>query len=292
MIRRILLCLFCGVTLFFVGLWRLSDGFSVSKMTAPLPYDYRWEVPSPPLREIRALLSQPYYYIGKGSQCFVFESEDRKVVLKFFRLSRFRFPFFQEALPLPPFLAAIQNKRKNEKQKGQEELFESCALGFRELKEECGLIYLHLNKTTHLLQELTLYDPLKRPFTLSADRYAFMIQKKGEQLYPYLNRLLKEGKKEEIKKAFENLNQLLDRRVFKEIDDLDPEIYKNAGFAGGKALFLDVGQFRKRQVVLENRMRTLRKLLNWLRKKDPELTADIMSANFHSHPHDGDRHPS
>lgn len=291
MMRRLILCLICGAALFCAGMWRLSDGFSISKMTGPLPYEPRWEVSSPSLREIRSLLSQPYYYIGKGSQCYVFESEDKKNILKFFRLSRFRLPAFQEALPLPPFLAEIQNKRREEKQRGQEELFASCTLAFNELKQECGLLYLHLNKTTHLFQELTLYDTLKRRFTLSADRCAFLIQRKGEQLYPYLDRMLKEGKREEVKKAIGNLNQLLDRRVAKEVDDLDPEIYKNAGFSGGRALFLDVGQFRKRRVV-ENRERTLRKLLVWLEEKDPELAKDIRSATGRSHSHDGDKRPA
>jgi len=253
-----------------VGMWRLSDGFSVAKMSDPLPFDVRWEVESPSSFQVRLLLSQPFYYMGKGSQSYVFESADKQYVLKFFRLSRYRLPAFQEALPLPPFLAAIQNKRIDEKRLKQEKLFSSCKLAFNELKEECGLVYLHLNKTTHLTQEVTLYDNLKRPHKIQIDQYAFMIQRRGEQVYSYLGRLINEGKTDEVQKAVRSLSSLLDRRAEKGIADGDAEIHKNAGFLNGKALFIDVGQFRKEEVT-EDRERVMRKLHLWLESKEVNL---------------------
>lgn len=273
MIRRLLFLSLLCLIFFGVGLWRLSDGFSAAKMSAPLPFDPRWEVESPSSFQIRLLLSQPFTYIGKGSQCYVFESADKQYVLKFFRLSRYRLPAFQESLTLPPFLAAIQNKRIEEKRLKQEKHFASCTLAYRELKEECGLIYLHLNRTTYLAQNVTLYDNLKRSLSIPIDNYAFLIQKRGEQVYPYLGRLLKEGKTDEVKKALLSLAVLIDKRVEKGIADSDAEIHKNAGFLHGKAYFLDVGQFSK-EVETRDREKVMRKLLLWLESKDSRLAAD------------------
>lgn len=273
MIRRLFMISVIGLSLFGIGLWRLSDGFSLGKMSDPLPFDVRYEVVSPSSFHIRQLLSQPFYYIGKGSQVYVFESADKQYVLKFFRLSRYRLPNFQLALPLPPFLAEIQKERVKEKQLKREKLFTSCKLAYEELNEECGLVYLHLNKTTYLTQYVTLHDNLKRSFSIPIDRYAFLIQKRGEQVYPYLNRLLKEGKTDEVKNALLSLSVLLDRREEKGIADGDTEIHKNAGFLHGKAMFFDVGQFRK-DGLTEDRERVMRKLLLWLEAKDARLASE------------------
>jgi len=273
MIRRLLFFTAIGVALFCIGIWRLSDGFSLAKITDPLKFEARWEVDSPSSFQIRSILSQPFYYMGKGSQCYVFESADKQFVLKFFRFSRYRLPAFQEALPLPPFLAAIQNKRSAEKREKREKLFTSCKLAYEELREESGLVYLHLNKTTNLTQTVILYDNLKRPLTLQIDQYAFMIQKKGEQIYSYLGRLIKEQKIEEAERALMSLSALLDRRKRKGIADGDAEIHKNAGFRNGKALFFDVGQFRKEKD-RDDRQRVVRKLLLWLEAKDAKLASD------------------
>lgn len=288
MMRRLIAISLAGLTLFGAGIWRLSDGFSVAKMSAPLPYDSRWEVESPSSFQIRSLLSQPFTYMGKGSQCYVFESADKQYVLKFFRLSRYRLPAFQQALPLPPFLAAIQNKRIKEKKEKQEKHFASCKIAYEELRKECGLVYLHLNKTTHLTLDVTLYDNLKRPVSIPIDNYAFLIQTRGEPVYSYLGRLLEERKTDEVKQALLSLAVLLDKRTEKGIADSDAEIHKNAGFLHGKALFLDVGQFSK-QAETRDREKMMQKLLIWLESKDPKLAAD---ARIILTSHDVCKHPS
>lgn len=257
------------------GFWRLSDGFSLSKISDPLPFDSRWEVESPPSFQIRSILSQPFTYKGKGSQSYVFESEDGKYVLKFFRLNRYRLPTFQANLPLPPFLAAIQDKRIQEKQEKKEKLFNSCKLAYEELREEAGLIYLHLNKTTHLTQEVILHDALKRPKKIRIDHFAFVIQRKAEQLYPYLNQLIHEGDWLGFKKALFSLSLLIDHREEKGIADGDVEIHKNTGFYQGRAMILDIGQFEKKWIA-EDRRNIFRKLLLWIKGKEGENNHDIM----------------
>src|SRR3990172_8014289 len=41
-----------------------------------------------------AALQQPYFYIGRGHQCYAFSSEDGKYVLKLPRLDRYELPFW------------------------------------------------------------------------------------------------------------------------------------------------------------------------------------------------------
>lgn len=268
--RLLLLAVGIAVALFCCGLWRLSDGFSVKKMGGCLPFDPRFKIENLPTCQIETILSQPFYYSGKGSQCFVFESYDRQYVLKFFRLSRYRLPSFLESLHLPSFLNAIQNQRQSEKRLKREALFASCKLAFDELREECGLIYMQLNPANKLNQKVSIYDNLRRKSVIEIDRYPFIIQRKGEQMYSYIGRLINEGKQEEVQKALMTLSTLLDRRKERGILDHDAEIHKNTGFYQGKAFFIDIGQFQRGEA-REDREQVVQKLLLWMDSKEPSL---------------------
>lgn len=256
-----------------LALGHLSDGFSVNKISSPLALSPKWEVASPQKGVAEKLLSQNFYYLGKGSQCYVFESEDRDIVLKFFRLSRYRLPSIAHLITSPTFLTEIRDRQEEAKRQKLDLLFQSCKIAYEELQEETGLLYLHLNKTSHLKKTVLLIDRLKRVHPINIDEYAFMIQIRGEHIFTYLTRLLESGKQKEAKEALNDLATLLMRRMHKGIVDHDAVLHKNAGFRGNRALFFDVGAFSKIRIF--DRRRTLyettRTLRLWLEKHDPEL---------------------
>ncbi|MCH9625843.1 MAG: hypothetical protein S4CHLAM123_10250 [Chlamydiales bacterium] len=260
--------------LFFIATWRLSDGFRIKKIQSDLTFNPKWEVKTPPLHSIQKILSQNFYYIGKGSQCYVFESEDKDFVLKFFRQTRYHLPKLAKRITEPTFLTDIQNTKLLAKQQKLDKLFSSCKIAFEQLQEESGLIYLHLNKTDNLHLSLTLFDTLKRPFTISLDQYEFVIQQRGIHLYPYLSHLIKKKKKEQTKAALSDLASLLACRLRKGIYDHDSVIHKNSGFRASKPLFLDIGSFSQGMPpktlypILKTEMSKLR---DWLAKEDLEL---------------------
>ncbi len=266
-----------GYFLFLAGIGNLVDGFDVGKISSDLECSPSREVVSPPHSQIRKILSQNFYYLGKGSQCYVFESEDGQYVLKFFRYPRYRFPWFAKHLSLPPFLSAIQNEHLKTKKKKLNALLKSCKLAYLELREESGLIFIHLNKSTYLDQRIFLYDSLKRVNSVNIDNYEFLIQKKTELLYPYLARLIREGKETEAKEALSDLVTIIIHRFQKGIADNDAVIHKNSGFRNGKAQYLDVGQFIKdpkmknRSVYQVEAKKITKTLRLWLEENDPKL---------------------
>lgn len=254
-----------GLAGFLSALNYLSDGFRLSKIAAALPAsDHALPV------TVRDQLSQKFFYLGKGSQFYVFESEDGQCVLKFFRMNRYRPFHFPSQWPLPSFLKTIQQIRLNEKERKLRKLFQSCQLAEEKLKEESGLMYLHLEETRSLKTEAILHDRLGRPFAVEMDIYPFLLQKKAEPALPYLARLIDEGKEKDAESAMNNLFALLVRRCQIGIQDGDPEIYKNAGFLkDGKALFIDIGQFEEnlslQAASVQNKEieKTTRKLRQW-----------------------------
>ena len=59
--------------------YRMTGGFTIGNISYDLPFDARWEIP--PLRESEArerekILRQPFSYLGKGCQSYVFASKD------------------------------------------------------------------------------------------------------------------------------------------------------------------------------------------------------------------------
>src|SRR3569832_1589228 len=76
--------------------------FTVLRITSNLTYHPEWETASlSPAQEdeIKTLLNQPYTYLNKGVQSFVFASEDGRYVIKFFRHDHLSPPFWSKLLP-------------------------------------------------------------------------------------------------------------------------------------------------------------------------------------------------
>lgn len=266
--KKIIITLLIG-TIICISYWHLSDGFSIANISDSLPFDSRWEVDHLSSFNIGHILSQPFNYLEKTADMYVFESSDKQYILKFFKFSQFRLPSFQETLPLPPFLNAIQNKCVKAKKERRDRLFSSCKLAYKEFKDESGLVYVHLNKSTNLSHYVTLFDSLKRTHIIPIDQYAFVLQKRGEKIYSYLGRLIREKKVEEAKRAIISLSLILDKELQKGIND-ESEIHKSAAFLQGKAMFLDIGQL-KRGYDQEDRQKSVHKLILWLETKDPKL---------------------
>ncbi|MFZ0565127.1 MAG: hypothetical protein WAM28_02940 [Chlamydiales bacterium] len=266
-----------GYLFIFAAVQHLSDGFALHKISSELAYSRARETPCFPSEKIKEILSQKFYYLEKGSQCYVFESEDGQHVLKFFRFSRYRLPWFAKHLLLPPFLSELQEQHLQKKEKKLYDLLTSCKLAYKELLEESGLVFLHLNKTSSLNQTVVLYDRLKRPFPIDIDQYEFLIQQKGEPTYSYLSKLIAAKEQNKAVKALQDLVDALTSRFQKKIGDRDAVIHKNMGFRNGKVQYFDVGQFymdpkvQNPSVYKEEIKNIFRPLALWLKEKDPQL---------------------
>src|SRR5579872_1804949 len=67
------------------GYKRLTGGFRIEKMRIDFPFNAEWEINRNGMDGIKRILSQPFRYLDRGSQCYVFVSEDDQFVVKLFR---------------------------------------------------------------------------------------------------------------------------------------------------------------------------------------------------------------
>ncbi len=266
-----------------------TGGFTIANISSNLPFHPEWEMP--PLTpdetgEVHAALGQKYHYLFSGGQAVVFMSEDQQYVIKFFDQSRFKPRFLVRYLPNFCFnakkLAKRQWKRSNKMQRD----FNSYKIAMEELKQETGLMYVHLNQTASVLKPFTLVDQLNIAHEIDLNRFEFVLQKRADLVYPHLESLCARGEKLAAKEALQSLLELFTTRCAKGIEDSIPDLDKNFGFIGTKAVQIDTGRFTKQHLVSRYRDRRKAALQEplevkyplikdsfkaWLGNLDPEL---------------------
>lgn len=248
---------------------KATDGFSIGRISSSFSFHPEWETTPPTeetLQQAKKALDQPFHYLGRGGQCFVFESEDGQYVIKFFKYNRI--------LPISP-----NTKRKMKKMRD----FSSCKLAFEKLKDETEVIFLHLNKTKNLQKKLKITDKLHISHTIDLDNYEFIVQRKAILLHPYIEKLMKNHDIEGAKKAIEAVLNLLICRCKKGIYDEDPGLHKNIGFLKDKAVFIDVGRFKadpqraSPEVYNKDLVIITERFSQWLSTDYPELSSYLES---------------
>lgn len=206
-------------------------GFSIPKITSDFSYHPEWEVAaSTETEQLDVMLSQPFHYLAAGSQSYAFVSEDGKVVLKFFRMKHKAF-----------YLKDLwMGDRSQERKENLFSIYASHKMAFEEMKKDAGLIYLHLNKTTHLNKKVKLIDRLHRSYTVDLDQVEFVVQEKADLIFDRLKTLIKN--KKELNVALAEVMHLVSRRIQNGIADHDKAVTHNFGFVGDRAIQLDVGR--------------------------------------------------
>jgi len=222
-----------------------TAGFKISAISFSIPENANWR--SFPLskkekEEIFSALQKPFYFLSSGNQSFVFESEDGRYVLKFFRKKLYLPSFWVQSLP-EPFNHRYAKKIAKREDKLRRD-FNSYALAVKALREETGVLYVHLQNTKDPFADSTIIvDRLNIAHSLELSSFAFILQKKAELVFPHIERLYQEGDKERVKAALSSLVQLLASINRKQLIDSPPDFDKNFGFLGERAVEIDVGKF-------------------------------------------------
>jgi len=268
-----------------VGVERLShyltDGFGITSISSDVPVRPEWAVATSEedACEMRRALSQDYHYLTSGSQSYVFLSSDGKYVLKFFKHKRWKASPIYASLPLP---ASWEKKRDHWIEKKREtvnDTFTSCKVSYELFKAETSVLFVHLNKSTHLQTTLVVKDKVGLKHQLFLDDLQFVLQKKAIPTDEYLLSLRKAGDTHGAQKAVRDMIDLTKTRAALGYSDKDPNFVRNFGFIDGKAVQIDVGGFhkdpKKGLKYYEEReiFKIEDKFLPWIQKHYPEITA-------------------
>jgi|SRR5579862_1471676 len=247
LVLLVLLILF-PLALMGLGLYCCSykRGFTIKKISSKLHHNELWETQALSYEEkehlMNEILSQTFYYLGSGSHCYSFASQDDKYVIKFFKMHKI--------LPknwLRDFPFSLFEKYRLDNVEKRQDFFETFFKSFKDayeyLHEESGMICLHLNKTRELKKKITVIDYEGKKVLVDLDSKEFIVQRKAEKICEYLLKLRDKGKEEAVHRAVRSFLEIIAVRCQRGYGDQDTEFRNNVGFSNGRAIFVDCGHF-------------------------------------------------
>jgi hypothetical protein len=273
-----------GSSALFLSVERLchkaTDGFSLVRMTHPLPKEGEFQPPKLSLEEkdlLLHILNQPFHYLGCGGQTYVFASEDGHYVMKFLKFHHRRIPFWVQALSLPKKWDLYRQEKMQRKAFRLIRTLRSYVIAYDYFKQETGMIYHHLIDTQDLKHSITFFDTLGYRYILDADHCAFILQKRGLSTDYVINQLMKEGKIQEAQDKISELIAFSIKRCQKGLKDRDFKFKSNLGFIDNQASQIDLGSLSLDNKYSEPRFykaeisHAAKKFRTWLKKEHPSL---------------------
>lgn len=246
----------------------LRNGFTLRRIP-PLnrPVSADWD------EQTAQILSQPFHYLGRGRQCFAFESEDKKYVLKFPRTDIYKTPFWARVLPAKTYREKLEAIHKVREQF----ILDSFSLSFRELKHQTALLAFHLGQSEPRGKKLTLIDRIGFKYQIPLENAPFVLQEKKPLLMEAFTSALEKGEKKEAEKILDALISVIVERAEKGILNRDRSFLRNYGYDGENAYQIDVGSFFKNPNLshyasYEKSLRdSLDPIQEWLAENEPSL---------------------
>lgn len=265
----------------------LTDDFWISNITFKEDYPDSFKqllkvdsLSEAETKNLFSILDQTYTYLGKGGQCFVFQTADEQYVIKFCKFKKYRPKFW-----IIPFLRIEPIKTYNAKRSIRKiHLILSGLAGYQlavqKLGNQTGIIYLHLSTTNHLQKKITVYDKLGFSREIDLDQTAFIVQKKGIPFQNYISNALAEKNIAKIKEAFEKVFSLYLTEYMHGIYDKDHGancILTNIGFLQNNEIFrIDFGGYREKPEIKQKEFYkpdlqlVALKISRWAQKKHPK----------------------
>ncbi|MCI0382113.1 MAG: hypothetical protein L0207_03560 [Chlamydiae bacterium] len=238
-----------------------TDGFSLDKIRSHFELTSIDDESNLWKKEV----DQPFYYLAKGAQCYVFVSKDQKFILKFFKQYRYRLPLYCKLFSKEKIVRLVQKKEMT-----REGDFSSYRLAYEKLKEETGLLYLHLTPTAGL-KKCTIFDKIGVRHEIDLNDFQFILQKKAILAKDKIKELTEKNEIEKAKQCLTDLAGLLLKRMKKGIADSDPNLIKNFGFVESTPMQIDIGRFSQHSDVSSGIKKKVGEFQYWLNELSPIL---------------------
>jgi hypothetical protein len=256
---------------------RQNDGFSIQKIASTIPNSPLWDLPEIS-DEAKYILKQQFHYLGRGLQCYAFQSSDGKYVLKFMRHQRLEPHLFFTLLPNLPGFRSLKEQQEALCQKRVGYLFRSLKLAIEQVPEETGLLAVQLNKGEKRYGKVVIFDKKERRYEVLLDSTEFVLQKKAELVKPTLTGLMKQGKVTDAKERISQIFRLLSDCAKKGVCDTDGSLIRknNLGFLSDRAIYIDTGKLASKESIktktrFAEDLKRLIPLYEWLKVEHPVL---------------------
>lgn len=285
-----LLILIACVAVIFIGArtyYGLTDDFRLGNIQTDTPPRPEWNLP--PLsqaeqQELATILNQPFTYIGKGAQSYVFGSEDQKYVIKFFKFKHLRPSIWIDLIPPIGALKTYKDKQIQRKQRKFESAFIGYKLAYLKDKDLSGLIFVKFNPTQNVYPLLTVHDKMGLVRHIDLNTVPFIIQKRGITLRQVLKQQLEQKQVEEAIVSILKIFDLYQLEYQRGLWDHDHGVLQNAGFIHNEPAHLDVGKltetsdFQDPQRAQADMLILVEKINEWMKSNFPKYADQVNEA--------------
>jgi hypothetical protein len=220
----------------------LSGGFRVDKIKTTMLEDKSYGN-SAVDEDILAILDQPFTYIDKGSQTYVFESEDKNYVIKFIRFNRYRQPFWMSYLNKTDAQKKYVAGRIVHKHKSFTSSLTSYNIAEKYLQDNTGIIYSHLAQSDNINKKMRVKDKVGRKMVVDLDTTGFILQKKAIPLTSFLLNIKQKDDDIALREIIISFLRMICSLYEKNIVIRDYNCVKNAGVLDGCVINIDLGSF-------------------------------------------------
>lgn len=153
-----------------------------------------------------------------------------------------------------------------------EKIFAQHKIAFSLLREETGLLFLHLAPSDRICHYVHVTDRSGKTHILNLNQTPFVLQKKAILAENYLSGLVQENKIAEAKEAIARIEQLFAKRLQVGITDPNQTMHNNYGFIDGRPIQIDVGRIRLDSgLASDEQKRILNNFHAWLSERFPSL---------------------
>lgn len=280
-IKKLALVFFLIILLVRVLYYTATEGFCperICTLSAPLNGHNKYMERVPTSLDFPSRLkNSAFHYLKKGSQAYAFVSEDGQYVLKLFKRHHMQEALWLHSIPtfgpLTKWKEILLQKRK----KRLDLSLGSYVLAATRLQAQCAILSYQLDPTDKNELSVELIDGIGRKHTIMLDRCGYVLQKKASLIFHTFSSWIENRDFESVKKALRSLVSLIAYRSKLGIQDVDPDLHKNAGLVGTDAIFIDIGSFTLQEKPLSKEAFSydIKKISNelrrWLVSKDESL---------------------
>ncbi len=231
-----------------IGICHRTDSFTSGKIIGSLSNDHTLQIKPLTIlekKQIQKIVDQPFYYLDRGRQSFVFESADHRFVLKFFNYNRYRIPYFLEKFCHYTFLRFVVTDayfhKLSRKKARLDNTFKAYKLAYDFLPDETGIKFIQFYKNTHWNQEVLLLNKIGSKIRIDLDKVCFVLQEKAVSM-PEAFSKISFDENSSLETAIFSLLHTISTRLKKGIMDSDIKVTANYGFLGDRAVFMDPGR--------------------------------------------------
>jgi hypothetical protein len=133
--------------------------------------------------KLQGVFSQKFYYLNSGARVYAFVSEDRKYVLKFFKINKLTPKYYLNYLPIP-WLEKYRFKKVLMRERRRDEIYAGFTSFYQNFRREAGLELVHLHLTNFTRDKVRIVDKTGNEHNVSLNRMPFVLQKKStDDLY-------------------------------------------------------------------------------------------------------------